>query len=269
MANEFSHVNPIQFFKIICDQNLHQQKLMMPTKFVEKYGENLPEDIYLETPNGEKWNLNLVKSEGKIWFDKGWNEFVEYHSLSHGHLLVFKYEQISHFKVHIFDKTTLEINYPFKKVDAQSVPNDEDLENIESRKTGKELVIAEKPTALERAISFKACNPSFHIIMRPSYIDSASKLYIPKEFGRKYLIDLDANNGDIHLRLLDGRVWPAKYLTRKVFINKERFEVISKGWRTFTKDNNLKVGDVCTFELFPTSTPLTFLVHIFRDSFET
>lgn len=112
----------------------------MPTNFVEKYGIFLPKVIHLETPNGEKWELNLVKSEGKIWFEKGWNEFGEYHSLSHGHLLVFKYEQISHFKVHIFDKTTLEITYPFKRVDAQKVSNDEDPEDhIESRKTGNLL----------------------------------------------------------------------------------------------------------------------------------
>lgn len=74
------------------------------------------------------------------------------------------------------------------------------------------MVIAKKATALERAISFKACNPSFHIIMRPSYINASVDLVSSKLHGKK----------------------------------------------TFRKDNNLKVGDICTFELFPTSsTPVT------------
>lgn len=96
---------------------------MLPIKFVKKYGEGLEKAICSKTPNGEDWKIKLVKSDGKIWFEKGWKEFEEYHSLSHGHLLVFKYERISHFEVQIFDKSGLEINYPFKRVDAN---NEED-----------------------------------------------------------------------------------------------------------------------------------------------
>jgi hypothetical protein len=55
---------------------------------VAKYGECLPKTIYLKTPNGVNWKLNLVKSDGNLWFQKGWKEFAEYHSLSNGHLLV-------------------------------------------------------------------------------------------------------------------------------------------------------------------------------------
>jgi hypothetical protein len=89
---------------------------MMPRKFVEKYGEGLPKAIYLKTPNGAKWKLNLVKSDGKIWFERGWNEFAEYNSLAHGHLLLFKYQSNSHFLVQIFEKSALEMSYPFQRV---------------------------------------------------------------------------------------------------------------------------------------------------------
>jgi hypothetical protein len=94
---------------------------MMPRKFVEKYGEGLSNAIYLKTPNGAKWKLNLVNSDGKIWFEKGWKEFAEYHSLAHGHLVLFRYEKTSLFEVHIFDKSALEINYPFQRVAAKEV----------------------------------------------------------------------------------------------------------------------------------------------------
>jgi len=94
---------------------------MIPRKFVEKYGEGLSNAIYLKTPNGAKWKLNLVNSDGKIWFEKGWKEFAEHHSLAHGHLLLFRYEKTSLFEVHIFDKSALEINYPFQRVAAKMV----------------------------------------------------------------------------------------------------------------------------------------------------
>lgn len=110
---------------------------MIPRKFVEEYGEGLQETIHLKPPNGALWKLNLVKGGGKMWFQKGWKEFAEYHSLSHGHLLVFRYEGTSQFQVNIFDKSALEINYPFRRVEPESAsngkgnkhPNDENLED--------------------------------------------------------------------------------------------------------------------------------------------
>ncbi|XP_045792849.1 putative B3 domain-containing protein Os03g0621600 [Trifolium pratense] len=296
MANESPHVKPTHFFKIICDQNLLEGKLMMPRKFVQKYGEGLTKIIYLKTPNGAKWKLNLVKSDGKIWFEKGWKEFVEYHSLVHGHLIVFKYERNSHFEVQIFDKNACEIKYPFKRFDGKRVfngqkkkanlslefhqpceigsssgvrvgklPKVETLNHIDKKCKGKQLVIAKKVTALDRAISFRTCNPSFHVVMCPSYIDGPCNLNIPKEFGKIHLSDLDNKQGDIHLRLLNGRVWPLRYLIRIYNRRGLKYEMRSKGWKTFAEDNNLKVGDVCKFELLPTNTIVTFTVHIFKD----
>lgn len=96
---------------------------MIPRKFVEKYGEGLPKTISLKPPNGKEWKLDLIKSDGKIWFGKGWKEFADYHSLAHGHLLVFRYEKAFHFKIHIFDMSGLEINYPFRGVEAKRVYN--------------------------------------------------------------------------------------------------------------------------------------------------
>jgi len=115
---------------------------MIPRKFEEKYRNCLPNVIYLKTPSGAKWKLDLVKSDGKIWFQKGWKEFAEYHSLAHGHLLLFKYERTSHFHVHIFEKSALEIKYPFKRVEAKKVynvqgnkpPNNEDCRASQKRK---------------------------------------------------------------------------------------------------------------------------------------
>ncbi|KAK7395926.1 hypothetical protein VNO78_16536 [Psophocarpus tetragonolobus] len=314
MATGCSHksdAKQIRFFKIITASNLHEEKLMIPIKFVRKYGEGLTNTVFLKTPNGAQWKLKLEKKDGKIWFQKGWREFAEYHSLVHGHLLIFRFETTSRFQVHIFDLSALEIDYPSKRTDdkvssnirGSKPPNQENLGKhrtsqkrkdkpsleflqrykLRSRKRvkvdntkilpkeawhhpdtkckGKSKAMDNQVTALERASSFESCNPFFLLVMHPSYIRHGT-LNVPFTFGRTHL-DLQKRRGPINLQVLNGRVWPANILIQKgKTITKFRF---SGGWKAFSKHNNLKVDDVCIFELIK-RTKLTFLVHIFRET---
>lgn len=90
---------------------------------MEKYGKGLPNSLFLKTPNGAEWKFNLEKQNGKIWFEKGWKEFAEYHSLAHGHLLVFRCQRTSLFQVHIFDLSASEIDYPPRRKQGKTVSN--------------------------------------------------------------------------------------------------------------------------------------------------
>ncbi|KAK7293235.1 hypothetical protein RJT34_16098 [Clitoria ternatea] len=128
MANKFPcqlQVKPIHFFKIITAQSLREGKLMIPCQFVEKYGEGLPDTLFLKPPTGAEWKMNLEKCYGKIWLQKGWKEFADYHSLAHGHLLLFKCETTSLLQVQIFDMSALEIDYPFKTLEGKMASNDQ------------------------------------------------------------------------------------------------------------------------------------------------
>ena len=69
----------------------------------------------LIAPYGGIWQVELKKVDNNIWFCNGWQDFVEYHSICYGYFLVFRYEGNSSFHVHIFDKTTIEIQYPPNK----------------------------------------------------------------------------------------------------------------------------------------------------------
>ena len=59
--------------------------------------------------------MGLKKAYNNIWFCNGCQDFVEYHSICYGYFLVFRYEGILSFHVLIFDKTTIEIQYPPQK----------------------------------------------------------------------------------------------------------------------------------------------------------
>ncbi|CAL5191847.1 unnamed protein product [Lathyrus oleraceus] len=275
-----------QFFRIIVTEYHQQKKLvkpcMLPIKIVKKYGEGLAKVICLKTPDGEEWKINLVNNDGKIWFGKGWKEFTQYYSLCQGHLLMFKYQRSSEFHVDIFDNTTVEINYPLKRVEAEKVSNnEEDRRTSKKRKANssfefgstscakhhphKRSKVKQVKTTLERAKEFKTSNPSFILAMGTSYVESRYCLTIPCEFGKRHF-DLKKKIGDIYFGMLgEERVWRARYAI-KMNRRRMKFEVTG-GWYKFSKYNNLRVGDVCNFELI-LKTDMTFQVHIFRKTNE-
>ena len=65
---------------------------------------------------------------------------------------------------------------------------------------------------------------------------------MPFEFAKKYLINRDAKL--IKLQDRDGREWPVNF--RKSVVGGGDF---IRGWTKFSKDKNLKEGDICMFEL--------------------
>lgn len=86
---------------------------LIPDKFVRKFRYELSNVALLRVPNARVWHVRLTKDGKKIWFSDGWHEFVNYHSISVGYFLLFKYERNSTFQVIIFDKSTCEIRYPY------------------------------------------------------------------------------------------------------------------------------------------------------------
>ena len=89
---------------------------MIPRKFVNKHGDGLSDTVILKLPNSEEWKVNLGRrNNGDVWFENGWKEFAEYHSLLKGRLLVFGFDDSTphHLNVMILDLTTSEeIDYP-------------------------------------------------------------------------------------------------------------------------------------------------------------
>ncbi|RQO89751.1 hypothetical protein POPTR_004G230100v4 [Populus trichocarpa] len=104
---------PPHFFKVILEDSLREGKLMLPQKFVTRYGMDLTNLARLKVL-GEAWEIELKRCDGKVWLQKGWKEFAEYYSVACGHFLVFEYERNCDFHVLIFDNSATEIDYPLK-----------------------------------------------------------------------------------------------------------------------------------------------------------
>lgn len=87
----------------------------IPKKFVNEYCRGLSDSVCLKLPSGSEWEVEVTRSNGKVWFEKCWPEFSKFYSLGIGDFLVFEYEGNSEFNVFIFDRSTTEIEYPIKR----------------------------------------------------------------------------------------------------------------------------------------------------------
>lgn len=65
----------------------------------------------LIVPNGIVSRVGLRRSENKVWFYDGWQEFMERFGIGVGYFLVFRYQGNSAFSVYIFNLPSSEINY--------------------------------------------------------------------------------------------------------------------------------------------------------------
>ncbi|KAI8542284.1 hypothetical protein RHMOL_Rhmol08G0127100 [Rhododendron molle] len=109
--------------------------------------------------------------------------------------------------------------------------------------------------ALLTARDFKSKKPFFTVHMQPSYVSGKSSLGMPVNFVKKYLGDHHKN---VSLKISDGTIWSVRSYHRSMTAQR------SLAWRQFARDNNLKVGDICIFELMGKGIEPQLNVTIFR-----
>ncbi|KAI3472865.1 hypothetical protein Pfo_031117 [Paulownia fortunei] len=300
---EAVQAGPLKFFKIVFNPADHSLKI--PAEFMQRFGNNLPDIIFLRVPTGSLlWKVELLRSENEIWLQNGWKEFKEHYSIGVGQVVVFEYQGNARFDVLIFDMSGSEIEYyPFdancgegvKDIGSQSDDSVVFLDELFTSKKGKgkgknqevanekesddslqildcplascgmqssERVIraTEKKTcvAYQRAKCFKDDNPSSNpfaiLLMQPSYVSGTIRLNIPLSMAKG---NLPNKNNNLKLRSLNGKKWPVMCTLGTVNAK------INSGWKKFVKDNTLKVGDACIFEVVKRKE-LIWNVIIFR-----
>ncbi|XP_055960185.1 B3 domain-containing protein REM16-like [Mercurialis annua] len=77
--------------------------LAIPEKFTRNLIKKLPDTVTLKGPSGTAWEVGLISHDNILHFSRGWQEFVEGHSLEENDILVFKYNRESCFDVLMFD----------------------------------------------------------------------------------------------------------------------------------------------------------------------
>ncbi|EXB37229.1 B3 domain-containing transcription factor VRN1 [Morus notabilis] len=301
-ANKFFSTNP--YFQVSLQSSHFKptnSRVRVPTAFARTYYEertqNCESSKDSETIYDKLWKDNIRSSNyydtewckmaygiGDIWLCKGWPEFVQHFSLENGQALFFKYKGCSQFDVVIIGVTGLEIDYSITnstqviESDIDDGDNDDDdgdggspcLKEEEEPTTPfpqhartksthdgepsvlgrkqRSLTMAEKAKALSRTEDFMSQSPYFKAVVRT-------------DFWMECLFDI---TDDATLYVSHERVWIVKLNARKIAMRSIRVSFLRKGWKDFAVDNDLKVDDVCIFELV-NQRKMIFKVTISRD----
>lgn len=94
----------------------------IPDTFARRHGKNLSVAAKLKLRDGRTWHIGLTRDGRKIWLQHGWDEFINYYSISSGYFVVFKYVKNSKFHVVILDDSSCEMEYPAFQ-NSSSVPS--------------------------------------------------------------------------------------------------------------------------------------------------
>ncbi|KAE8819574.1 B3 domain-containing protein [Hordeum vulgare] len=97
----------MEFFTIILEKS--SSRKVLPDNFVKMLDGHRPQNMKLrQAGNGLRklWDVEVVfDTDGSMYLDRGWKQFVSAYDMRHGYFLVFTYDVNTTFPVKVFDTT--------------------------------------------------------------------------------------------------------------------------------------------------------------------
>ncbi|KAJ6711208.1 TRANSCRIPTION FACTOR B3-DOMAIN FAMILY-RELATED [Salix purpurea] len=255
-ARAFKSENP--FFKAAMRPSyVHTSyRLCVPSSFARKYFTKNHGYVTLSVLDGRTWPVKYCnRTKSRVVFCHGWMAFAKDNKLAVGDFCIFELINITEmsFKVVFFRPEDVESLLSSDTGGANQVEpsqsdwNSKDGAGIsnpdDEHKPGKfehsESRFEVKPGS-ETESKFISTRPFFEVVIRSSYL-ARSFVCVPMSFVERYFKHI---NQFVMLQVAD-RSWSVKLITR----SSQRVAVLSAGWARFARDNSLKVGDVCVFEM--------------------
>ncbi|XP_027091694.1 B3 domain-containing protein Os03g0212300 [Coffea arabica] len=237
-----------RFFKFIAPD--FEAELRLPPRFCRKLSEKIPEQAFLGSRKGF-WEVTIGKrSDGLLTLGgKGWKSFIHDHELKFGDFMVFEHTGGMVFKTYVFDPSACEKDYSSagsENLTTNKVPcaQPRTLPNVAGIKDAEE-------EAEEAVGSYYPDNPHFRITINRRNL-RCNILTIPSEFvNSKYL----NQKTSVTLRNASGGEWQVKLTAYRTGYKAAYTQVVmAKGWGDFHMSNQLKIDDVCLFELDRSTT---------------
>ncbi|KAM7279739.1 hypothetical protein ACFE04_006873 [Oxalis oulophora] len=286
-------------FYHVFSSNFTSHKLKIPSSFVKHMDGHNSGLVWLEGPSGCLWRVGFLRQDTHFYFHTGWSVFVQDNSLVTDDLLVFRYDGHFHFSVQVFDQSSrCEKEASFQAVCTQgptpttfnkyaaglkrewdNVTNASSLDTIfdgvpkKSRGTYHDCVPDDNTDSsiLKRledclstfseheekkvAESFTSCYPFFVRKMKRFNVNGSYTLNVPYKFSMAHLPNCKT---EISLHNKKGACWIVNSVPT---IRVHTSHTFCGGWLSFVRDNDIKMGDICIFELINTSE---LHVHILR-----
>ncbi|KAK9940361.1 hypothetical protein M0R45_017027 [Rubus argutus] len=127
-----------------------------------------------------------------------------------------------------------------------------------SRRQGKRLAIPEKTPGFFKVVLNEALQDGR--LIHPTYL--IHHVQITTSFANKYICTRGQTR-NVDLRVPYGEIWSAESSV-KAYGKGGEYVRIHGGWKKFSRDNHLQVGDALVIEMIEQQPKITFEVHIYR-----
>ncbi|CAL5028132.1 unnamed protein product [Urochloa decumbens] len=250
-----------QFIRIMYPDLM--EKMIIPARFVKRYvteGCLNSRTAVILSPLGKFWQIELENNQSGMFFAGGWSQFLKFHGISKGDILLLRYEGNMVFKFKAFGLSGCQKD--FKNQDARIQQNteiqQESLSSIRKRKSNDEKSSSEENkrpkcsgTSLNTKLSPK--KPDYQI-GPSSWIRKEINTYALKRLlslSRKFCDRIGFKNNctiTLKMEMESNRSWQAQGHAYKNYCC-----ILGDGWKTFCQENMLKAGDLCTFNIIKTT----------------
>ncbi|ONM18772.1 hypothetical protein ZEAMMB73_Zm00001d004358 [Zea mays] len=248
-----------QFIRIF-HSNL-SEKMMLPARFVKDYvsEECLNSRIaIIFSPIAKFWRVELKNDQSGIFFTGGWSQFLDFHGIKNGEVLLLKYEGNMVFKFKAFGLSGCQKDFKNQNAGIQlNTKKQQETPPIRKRKSNDEKSSSEENKRLKTPVT--SPSPSDPSLEKPYQIGTSS--WIKKRINtyalEQFLCLAPAFCNQIELRrrceivlktsINSNHSWRVGGLSQK-----KGSYIIGPGWKKFCTENRVKVGDVCTFNVIET-----------------
>ncbi|GMN29826.1 hypothetical protein TIFTF001_002582 [Ficus carica] len=242
----FSAVSTPHFFTVVLQNTLRDNTLLIPVKFVRRYGETLSNLVSVKLPCGSEWKMELRKFDGRIDYpinpshsdapngeEIKDDEFVE---------ILENFSQCPGKR----KSSPLPCSQPHKKFRASPIGE------TESKRTRKKFQVSaeegdhEDKSVMPRLRKSEVENSNCKVVIKPTQVGEHYDMCLPRTFASEIFKNRSLDGVFV---ISDGRTWPVKFRRRSRNEIRRGCRLLKEGWKKFAEDNNLKVGDTCVFQL--------------------
>ncbi|XP_047050297.1 B3 domain-containing protein LOC_Os12g40080-like [Lolium rigidum] len=216
------------------------------------------------------WVDNLkVITDGASMLSAGWLCFVHHNELRESDICVFEVSKSDGevtMVVHSLEgghclpgKNPVSQSFIVKdEVTEEEERDDEHTESEYYYSRFAKFLTDEEQEDIFGSASIQLGNPVYVAVMQKNHVSGRNFLIIPSKFAAKHLAE---RSHDILLVRPNRKGWCVKYYYQERYT---RGGFTCTRWNKFIRDNKLRKGDVCVFELLKGMSKVTMMVHVSR-----
>uniref|UniRef100_A0A0E0GZC2 TF-B3 domain-containing protein n=1 Tax=Oryza nivara TaxID=4536 RepID=A0A0E0GZC2_ORYNI len=266
-------------------------KMRIPDKFVRDYitGENLNSNMaIILSPLGKSWRVELDKDQSGVFLGGGWLQFLSFHGISRGDVVIFRYEGNLVFKISVFGPNGRQKDFKAKGISIhQGTGEQQEAPSFSRRKCNnkkksrfgeddgnqQEMPCSRKGSGNKGRTSDRETKRmrktrSVYEIGPRSWIKKEINEYVLERcilsLARTFCESIGlAEESSIKLMMVDttstqgDQGGSSSSSSRSWEVTGRRYKdacyLLGAGWRRFCEDNGVRSGDVCVFTVLDTT----------------